>query len=356
MIKISARKTTVMMLHRILNTALDRGDKSSSDKCKAILAVIEGHPIGVVSAILGYSQESVRVWIHAYVLKGVAFFQNGKSTGRPSKLTKKQKAELKKTILDGPQEAGYPGGCWRTPMIQDFIQRRFKVLYSVKYLAELLKSMNLSYQKAKFVSDHKDPKKRAIWLKETWPEIVKIMREKNAHVFFGDEASFPQWGSLSYTWALRGVQPVVKTSGCRKGHKVFGLIEYMTGKFFSKAIDGKFNSESYKEFLKEVLVKTRKHLILIQDGARYHTSKEMKQFFLENASRITVFQMPSYSPDYNPIEKLWKKIKQKGTHLVHFPDFESLKEKVNEMLDLFATAKDEVLALFGFYRELTQRI
>lgn len=353
MIRISGCKRTIRILEKKLRAALDRGNRTESDRCKAILAVLDGQTREAVSITLRCSCETVRLWINAYLLSGVDSLRPRKSSGRPPKLTKTQKALLKMIILEGPIKAGYSGGCWRTPMIQDYILRKFHVLYSAKYLAELLKNLGLSYQKAKFTSDHHDTEARATWLKETWPQIVALMHKMNACVLFGDEASFPQWGSLSYTWAERGVQPVIKTSGCRKGHKVFGLIDYVTGKFLSKAIEGKFNSESYKVFLAEILKKTKKHIILIQDGARYHTSKEMKAFFSEQKSRLTVFQMPSYSPDYNPIEKLWKKIKQKGTHLVYFPDFESLKSKVNEMLELFAAAKEEVLSLFGFYDELT---
>jgi len=72
---------------------------------------------------------------------------------------------------------------------------------------------------------------------------------------------------------------VVKTSGSRRGYKVFGLIDYFTGKLFHKGITGKFTSESYSEFLGGVLSQTRKHLIIIQDGARYHTSEDMQAFF-----------------------------------------------------------------------------
>ena len=54
---------------------------------------------------------------------------------------------------------------------------------------------------------------------------------------FGDEASFPQWGTLSYTWAEKGKTPIIETSGKRKGYKVFGLIEYWTGKFFVQHLD-----------------------------------------------------------------------------------------------------------------------
>ena len=65
-----------------------------------------------------------------------------------------------------------------------------------------------------------------------------------------------------------------------------------------------------------------------------------------------MYQLPVNSPDYNPIEKLWKKIKKTGIHLCYFPTFGDLKNKVNEMLDLFQDSKNEVLSLFGLYDEL----
>ncbi len=83
------------------------------------------------------------------------------------------------------------------------------------------------------------------------PEILTITENKNCCILFGDEASFPQWGSLSYTRAKKGQTPVVKTSGIRKGYKVFGLINYFTGRFFCKGLLGAPNSKSYKEFLTE---------------------------------------------------------------------------------------------------------
>ena len=101
------------------------------------------------------------------------------------------------------------------------------------------------------------------------------------------------------------MRPTAKTDGKRKGYKVFRLIDYFTGNSFSKGHEGKLNGEAYVEFLKNVLSKTRKHIILIQDGASYHKSKVVKEFFLEHSSRITVYEFPSYSPDFNPIEKLW---------------------------------------------------
>lgn len=80
----------------------------------------------------------------------------------------------------------------------------------------------------------------------------------------------------------------------------------------------------------------------------------MKKFFTKKAYRITVYNLPSYSPDYNPIEKLWKKIKGKEIHLLYFPTFNSLKDKFEEALLHFKDLKDEVLSLFGFYKNLAE--
>jgi len=205
---------------------------------------------------------------------------------------------------------------------------------------------------SEFESDHLDEKLREEWLKNTWPEILALSRKENALILFGDEVSFPQWGSLSHTWGRRGRQPVVRTSGKRKGYKVFGLVSYTDGKFYSSGMEGRFNSESYIDFLKGVLAKNRRHIILIQDGARYHTGKQTREFFETNKERLTVYQLPSYSPDYNPIEKLWKKIKQTHIHLHYFPTFADLKNKVQEAMLKYKYLQDEILALFGFYGKI----
>jgi transposase len=339
-------------LENQLVSAEAKGDLSEIKRLLALLSFTGGQFIEDIAEILQISMETIRQTIYRYLLGGAAEIRTKSRPGRPAKTTKTQQKKLGEWIEMGPEKMGFPGFCWRTPMIQHLILKKFGVFYSARYLSELLKNMGFSYQKATFVADKRDEEKRKEWLEKKWPKILELAEKKDAHIFFGDESSFPQWGSLSYTWAKKGHQPVVKTSGSRKGYKVFGLIEYFTGKFLAKGHEGKLNTETYQTFLKEVMNKTRKHIILIQDNVPYHTSEEMQVFFYEYRDRITVYQLPVYSPDYNPIEKLWKKVKEKGIHLCYFPTFDDLKSKVNEMLHLFKDAKNEVLPLFGFYDKL----
>lgn len=328
------------------------GDVREVKRCLTVLAIFNGQEINEIAETLQISIEAIRQWLNKFLREGIISLINKPVSGRPPKLNERQRMELYEMIVQGPGASGFPGACWRTPMIKYLIEKKFKISYSTKYLSELLHNMGLSYQKATFVAAKRDEELRIEWLQKIWPKILKLSKNKNSQILFGDEASFPQWGTLNYTWAPIGEQPVIQTSGTRKSYKVFGLIDYNSGRFYHKGYEEKLNSDSYKTFLLEVLSKTRQHIILVQDGAPYHTSKEMRVFFKKYEHRLTVYQLPKFSPDYNPIEKLWKKIKQAGTHLQYFPTFDSLILKVEDMLELFSNTKKEVLALFGFYDEL----
>lgn len=352
-IRLVISKKTLNELKEKRGNAEKVGDFWLFKRITAIISFSDEMSFSDIASLLEISIETVRIWVRDFIQLGIKSLVITKPKGRPSKLSKTQKKELETIIENGPEKAGYPGQCWRSPMIQDLISRRFGIFYSVFYIAELLKNIGFSFQKAQFESAYIDEAKRKEWVLKTWPEIVNQAKKIGAYILFGDEASFPQWGTLNYTWAKRGVTPKIKTSGVRKGYKVFGLIEYFTGKFFCQAQEGKLNSVSYIHFLESVLDKTKEHLFIIQDNAGYHKSEEVKSFFDDNSDRITMKELPSYSPDYNPIEMLWKKIKQTGIHMHYFPTFETLTNKVDFMLGLFEQECKEVLKLFGFYHKLS---
>lgn len=203
-------------------------------------------------------------------------------------------------------------------MIQDLIFSKFKVFYAVFYIAELLRNMGFSFQEARFESAHLNEIKRKEWILKRWPKLLNEAKKLGAYILFGDEASFPQWGTLNYTWVKKGAIPVLRTSGSRKGYNVFGLIEYLSGKFFCQAQEEKLDWSSYIHFLEEVLEKTKKPLFLIQDNAGYHTSAELKRFFEDHTERLRVFELPAYSPDYKAIEMLWEKLKKFEIFIIYF--------------------------------------
>ena len=319
----------------------------------ALLALADGTSVEDIAQLLAVGEQTIRAWLRAFVLHGVASLVYRRREGRPPKLTPSQRAELKAAILAGPDAAGYSSACWTAGISTDLIQRRFGVEYAPRYVCCLLDRLGLSYQKGRFTSDHLNAEAALLWLEETWPTILRAAKEKQAVILFGDEASFAQWGTLGYTWALKGLQPTVKTSGIRTAYRVFGLLDCFGGALYQRGLEGKFNSETYADFLAWALTQVKGQLIVIQDNAAYHTSAPMRTFYAATTDRLTVYQLPPYSPDLNPIEALWKKVKKDATHLRWFPHFSHLVTKVSDTLRKFADLPQELTALMGEYRFLT---
>lgn len=347
--RISFLPETVNQLRSRLHQAYADGDIKAVRRISVLLMVAEREGLEKILATWNVSRQTISNWLKALVYMGLESLKYTKPQGRPAKLTKSQKAELCALLESGPEACGFDSGCWTSILIQELIRTRFGVLFNRFYVCELLRNLGFSRQKARFVSDHLDEGKRKAWMETEWPKILEQAKRLHASLFFGDEASFAMWGSLSYTWAPRGKQPEIKTSGKRKGYKMFGLIEYFTGKLIYKGIEGKFHSESYADFLTGLLDQVSGVIFLIQDGARYHTSKAMQEFFEKHQERLKVYQLPSYSPDYNPIEYLWKKVKTAATHNRYFEDFAKLTASVDKALATLASQANEILSLMGVY-------
>ena len=351
-IRIQVRSATVKALHNRLQQAYLKDDVRLVRRTTVLLdLLVHLVPMALLCERWGLSASCLYDWQRAFLLYGLDSLVSRHGGGRRPKLPPKQKKRLVELIEAGPLVVGLETACWTSGLIRVLIWREFGVLYNRQYVCTLLSNLGFSFQKARFVSDHLDAAKRLTWLAEKWPAILRAAKRRNGLILFEDEASFAQWGSLSYPWARRGRQPEVPTSGKRKGYKVFGAIEYFSGQLFYQGIEGRFNSESYQGFLQMLMEQTTQHLFLIHDGARYHTSAATQAFLAAHRNRITVEPLPSSSPDYNPIEYLWKKTKQRATHNKYFKEFADLMVSVDKALAYFATHPEMVLGLFGRYCE-----
>jgi transposase len=351
-LRIQVSAATVKALHAKLQQAYLKDDVRLVRRTTVLIDLLVHHvPMAVLCERWGLSASCLYDWQRAFLLHGLESLHYRHGGGRRPKLTPKQKQRLVELLEAGPLVVGCETACWDAVLIRVLIWREFGVLYNRQYVCTLLHNLGFSFQKARFVSDHLDTVTRLVWLEQKWPRILRAAKRRRGLILFEDEASFAQWGSLSYTWARRGQQPEVPTSGKRKGYKVFGAIAYFSGRLFSQSIEGRFNAESYQAFLHMILAQTTHHLFLIHDGARYHTSASTQAFLVVHSDRITAEPLPSYSPDYNPIEYLWKKTKKQATHNKYFKEFAALTVSVEKALAYFATHPDTVLGLFGRYCE-----
>ncbi len=352
--RIHFSRVTVNTLQQHLHQAYAIGDLRVLRRISCLLEFgTDNLSLTAILAKWGIARSTFYTWLSDFVsneLDSLVYHYHG---GRPARLTATQKKQLCAWLDAGPHAAGFDSAFWSALLIQELFRRQFGVLYNRNYVCELLHNLGYSFQKARFVSDHLDEERRRCWRSQEWPAILRAAQARGALILFGDEVSFPQWGSLSYTWARIGQTPPIKTSGKRKGYKVFGLIEFFSGRLFYQGIEGKFNAETYQTFLRSVLAQTQEHVFLIQDGARYHTAKATQSFFTTQQARLTVFQLPSYSPDYNPIEYLWRKTKRLATHNQYFAEFVQLIESVEQALAKFTQSASDVLTLFRFYCDET---
>lgn len=114
---------------------------------------------------------------------------------------------------------------------------------------------------------------------------------------------------------------------------------------------GRFNGESYVEFLRQLLAYYTGKITLVEDGAPYHGSHIVKAFKLANVDRLTIERLPAFSPDYNPIEKLWKNTKKESTHLKYFKTFEELHNSVVKTFKTYMQDASKTLCVMKKLRE-----
>ena len=116
----------------------------------------------------------------------------------------------------------------------------------------------------------------------------------------------------------RPVPPEILVTGQRQSVKILGTIELWRTRFHYRQ-DTVFNAGSYLPFLEQLARRYRRQgAILIQDNASYHKDAEVWAWFRSNRHWLEVHQLPPYSPELNPTERLWQHTRRTGTHNRYF--------------------------------------
>ena len=122
------------------------------------------------------------------------------------------------------------------------------------------------------------------------------------------------------TWSRVGRPPEIPVTGERKSVKILGAIELFQTRFHYRQ-DTVFNASTYLAFLQQLArCYRRQGAILIQDNASYHKDGDVWGWFGENRHWLEVHQLPPYSPELNPTERLWQYTRRTGTHNRYFSE------------------------------------
>lgn len=154
---------------------------------------------------------------------------------------------------------------------------------------------------------------------------------------FGDEASFWLDGSLHRTWARVGIQPRVDTFGARKTAHVFGAVSLERRPLFFWRFAPVFNNRTFLGFLKELVrrCRRRKLFLIIDNGPCHNLGEDGKLWLAKHHHRIELHRLPPYSPEFNPIEGVWKATKKRTTHNRFFRSVEDRDAALNTTFGTF---------------------
>lgn len=134
-------------------------------------------------------------------------------------------------------------------------------------------------------------------------------------MIFEDEASFWVDGTLHQTWSRVGVQPRVSTYGQRQTAHVFGAVALEDASFTYRFAD-KFKSQTFLAFLKQLVAKyAPRKIFLVIDNAPHHNLCAIgKEWLRANRKRVELHRLPPYSPEFMPMEGVWKATRKRATH------------------------------------------
>lgn len=150
-----------------------------------------------------------------------------------------------------------------------------------------------------------------------------------------DECHFQQHGSRCAMWIPpEEKDPVVLHAPTRKQTAVFGAVCVTDGRLATMKAET-FNAESFQAFL-EGLLRRRKNgrkMAVVLDNARWHHARLVRPWLRKHRHAIRLELLPPYSPDLNPIERVWKLVRRLCTHNTYFKCLEDLVVVVQKQLN-----------------------
>ena len=142
--------------------------------------------------------------------------------------------------------------------------------------------------------------------------------------------------------------PVVFHHPGRKSVGYFGAVRIRDGKFVYLRESCKFNGVSFHVFLKKlwrISSRTGRRSIIISDNAKYHHAKIHEDWRREYSPRMTIDFLPPYSPELNPIERVWKLTRRLCLHSRYFAELDDVVATAENLFNLWTNGNDTLRRL-----------
>jgi transposase len=279
-------------------------DGKAFRRLNAMHLLLLGAPYDVVLRNSRCSERAMRLWISRFNQLGIDGLIYRPRPGRPRLLENDAVRSEILPLVDDPSLAGQLH--WTAVKLTGWLRQEKGLEISYRTLVRYLHEHNYARRIPRPVPE---PPDRDIWLRQRQDcarRLQSLLEDPAAVVFFGDEAGFEGDPRPRHKWVKRGSRP---TQGYYGGHlrrNVVGAVEPATGRLVSLIV-AHCNTGVFQVFLdtmaREIPPEDGKQVHLVLDNAAWHKSAAL------NWHHIKPFYLSPYSPDFNPIERLWQHLK-----------------------------------------------
>ena len=250
---------------------------------------------------------AVRV-VHRFLELGEDGLVDGRRDNGQLKVDEDLLQALSELVVGSPERYGWSRPTWTRELLTRTLSHRTGVQVSVTTVARMLNTLGARWGMAR-------PTVLCPWSKarkmRRLRAIGKILRTLPAGevAYFEDEVDIHLNPRIGRDWMLRGQQKVVVTTG--KNRK-----RYLAGALAVKGNDLVFVESERKnsDLFTLLLEKLRLHhprarrIHLVLDNYGIHSSRRVQAYLREQGDRFRLHFLPPYSPDANPIERLWREV------------------------------------------------
>lgn len=298
--------------HALIQRHRKERDGRVRDRIKAVLAYDEGYNYTQISRILLLDDETIRRYIDDYKREKKLDITSG---GSYSKLNSDETVEL----MEHLKEIRY----LYVKDICAYVWTTYRKKYSVSGLTKWLRVHEFSYKKAHGVPAKADKEKQEKFI-EYYYRLKKKAGTKEP-IYFGDSVHPQHQTELTYGWIFKGVRKEIPMTSAQKRLNFIGGICLSGHRFTYHQVDW-INSESICHFL----LKLRKsnpsayRIHLIWDNARPHKNNEVYTY--AKKLNIKLHYLPPYSPNLNPVERMWKLMHESVRYNKYYGKFSEFTE------------------------------
>jgi len=308
------RKLSPREREKLINTHRKERDKRKCDRIKAVILYDKGYSYTEIAEILLLDDETIRRHMIDYFSQKKLVPENG---GSDSHLNQKQTAELKAHL----REHTY----LYVKDICIYVKKQLNVSYTISGMTKWLQANGFRYKKPHAVPAKADKQKQLEFI-NYYNQLKKDAGNKEP-IYFVDSVHPEHQTRLSYGWILRGERKQIPMTGRQYRLHVMGGI-CLDGHQVVYQQTEKVTQESIQKFLKQL---RKRHagegnVHIIWDNAGYHCSKLVQT--LAKELNIEIHYLPPYSPNLNPIERLWKIMHEHVTYNRYYAKFSDFTEAI----------------------------